>query len=236
MNPYYEQDGITIYHGDCREVLPEASIDVLITDPPYGVELGTSDSRGGRHGLAKSRYSSYDDTYEAFTDVIVPTVVKALSLVKRGAVFCGKHVMQYPQPTTLGGVYCPAGIGRNPWGYTCFFPILLYGQSPTIQFGAMPTVLYSTNTAEQNGHPCPKPIEWLHWLVRLTSVPGEIVLDPFMGSGTTLVAAKRLGRTAVGIELDERYCEIAARRLSQGVLPFHDAEPEPFEQQMLLVE
>ncbi len=224
MTPYYEQDGMTIYHGDARNLCADIAADVLITDPPYGVELGTSDSRGEGHGLGKASYISYDDTFDAFIQTVVPTVTVSLQRVHRGAVFVGKHLTRFPPPAVLGGIYSPVGVGRNQWGFTCFFPVFFYGVCPTLQYGAHATVLYSTDSAERNGHPCPKPIHWLHWLMNLASLPGETIFDPFMGSGTTLVAAKRLGRRAVGIDIEERYCEIAAKRLSQGVLPLFDSE------------
>lgn len=221
MTPYYEESGIVIYQGDCAELLPRLRADALITDPPYGVDLGSSDSRGGRHGLAKSRYNSYEDTFDNFMATVVPAVNDALLRVNRGAVFAGKHITRYSPPDALGGIYCPSAIGRGRWGFTQFFPILLYGHCPTLHLGAKHTVLYSTEVAEQNGHPCPKPVGWMHWLLELVTLPTELIIDPFMGSGTTLVAAKRMGRKAIGIELDEQYCDIAVHRLRQGALDLY---------------
>jgi len=83
-----------------------------------------------------------------------------------------------------------------------------------------PTSITSFDTADKVDHPCPKPIRWVTWLTSMVSQEGETVLDPFMGSGTTLRAARDLGRKAIGIEIEERYCEIAARRLDQAVLDF----------------
>jgi site-specific DNA-methyltransferase (adenine-specific) len=79
--------------------------------------------------------------------------------------------------------------------------------------------MVSSHTSERNGHPCPKPIEWMMWAVAIGSVEGETIIDPFAGSGTTGRAAKDMGRKAVLIEREERYCEIAARRMAQDVLP-----------------
>jgi DNA modification methylase len=111
-------------------------------------------------------------------------------------------------------------MGR--WGFTCMQPILYYGSDPFLRTGqgARANSCGQTypNDANTHGHPCAKPIRMIEWLVSRASLPGEIVLDPFMGSGTTLVAAKRLGNKAIGIELEERYCEIAAKRLAQGAL------------------
>ncbi len=96
---------------------------------------------------------------------------------------------------------------------------MLYGVAPDLHLGAKRTTVKGSGRAETElGHPCPKPMPWLTWLVGLTSRPGETVIDPFMGSGTTLRAAKDLGRKAIGIEIEERYCEIAVKRLSQETL------------------
>ena len=74
MKPYYEHGGITIYHGDCRDVLPTVKADVLVTDPPYGVALGSTSGAGGKHGLVRGAYASYEDTYEQYCAVVVPAI------------------------------------------------------------------------------------------------------------------------------------------------------------------
>ena len=220
------RDGITLIHGDCREVLPHVAGECFVTDPPYGVNLGDIDvgrnGRGGRHGLEKGKYNSYDDTYENFCESIVPAIEATVAATERGALFIGPHLRELPKFSCLGGVYCPAGSGRHAWGFKTFLPVLFYGKDPGLYFGARPNVIQSSETVRPNGHPCPKPIGWMKWLVGRVSLDGETVIDPFAGSGTTLVAAKQLGRKAIGIELEERYCEIAANRLRQEVLQFAD--------------
>lgn len=221
MKPYYEHAGITIYHGDCREVLPHVTADVLVTDPPYGVSLGShagaNETRPGY--LAKSGYASYDDTDENLRTIVAPAVATALGMCVRGVVFCaGSKIGAFPEGTCIGGVYLPAGCGRTAWGFQNLAVCIFYGSAPGLEKGARPTVIRSSAAAEKNGHPCPKPYPWMTWAVGLASVPTETVIDPFMGSGTTIVAAKNLGRRAIGIDLEERYCEIAAKRLSQEVL------------------
>lgn len=223
MTPYYSEDGITIYHGDCREVLPSLSADVLVTDPPYGVNLGFhGGANDGRreHVLVKGAYESYVDTPENFDNVVVPAIVMALSMTNRGAVFCAGHMIwRLPVAAAIGGVFLPAACGRTAWGYNSFAHCLLYGSAPDLNKGAKPTGFWSTESSEKVDHPCPKPYPWMAWAVMLASKSNETVIDPFLGSGTTLVAAKNLGRRAVGIEIEERYCEIAAKRLAQRVLP-----------------
>jgi DNA modification methylase len=224
MKPYYDEDGITIYHGDCRDVLAEIGrADVFVTDPPYGVNLGNhGGATDGRtdHVLVKSGYSAYDDTPENFDAVVVPVVRALVASIERGAVFCAGHMaFRLPVPAAIGGVFLPAACGRTAWGYNSFAHCLLYGAAPDLNKGAKPIGITSTAVSGANGHPCPKPEPWLRWLVDLTSRQTEVIIDPFAGSGTTLRAAKDLGRRAIGIEIDERYCEIAAKRLSQRVLP-----------------
>ena len=222
MTPYYDHAGITIYCADCRDVLPNVAADVLITDPPYGVSLGANvgakDGRKG-HVLLKGKYASYDDTPENFRAVVVPAVKMALEMVSRGLVFCAGHMaFDLPRPDAIGGVFLPSATGRCAWGFNSFAHCLLYGAAPDLNLGSHPIGIRSTATVEKNGHPCPKPVEWMRWAVSLAARPTDVVIDCFAGSGTTLVAAKNSGRRAIGIEIDERYCEIAAKRLAQEVM------------------
>lgn len=211
------------------EVLPTISADVLITDPPYGVlapgdfNERIRDDRGGKHGLAIQEYLSYEDTYQNFVNVIVPRLRMAVDVTKRGAVFSGPHIQDQPKAAAIGGIYCAAGCGRHTWGFKTFLPILFYGKDPLLHLGARPNTIESSAIAEKSGHPTPKPMAWMKWLIGRVAMAGETIIDPFSGGGTTLVAAKDLGIRAIGAEIEERYCEIAARRLSQEVLDFGEA-------------
>lgn len=221
MKPYYEQSGVTIYHGDCREVLSGLTANVVVTDPPYGLgELSgtTAIARG------KNRYQSdyFEDTEAYLSAVVVPAVGVALARCgDRGAITPGVRCSWlYPRPRDVGGFYQPAAVGMGPWGFASFNPVLFYGKDPWGGKKPSATMVPLTERPSDDGHPCAKPIGAMLWLVMKASIEGETVLDPFMGTGTTLVAAKNLNRCAIGIELEERYCEIAARRLSQEVLDF----------------
>jgi site-specific DNA-methyltransferase (adenine-specific) len=199
---------VTLYHGDCRELLPSIEADVLITDPPYGVSFA---GKVTKHTKASGGYLGEDDP------LLGPSVVgMLLGKVKRAAVFPGIRLLHdYPRPDDIGCVYCPSGAGIGRWGFTCFHPVLFYGpRIGTLQ----PSSIQSFDTADTDGHPCPKPMRWLRWLVNLATEPDDVVLDPFAGSGTTLMAAKELGRRSVGIELEEAYCEEVAIRCRQEVL------------------
>jgi len=208
MKPYYEDSAVVIYHGDCREILPElGQFDLLLTDPPYGVDFK---GKATKRTKASGGYISGDNTLGC---IVVP---QCLQICECGIVFTGNRLLHaYPKPRDIGCVYCPAGVGCGPWGFTCFHPILFYGKR---RGGPRsPSSFVSHYTSPPCGHPCPKPVEWMRWCI---AIAGNIktILDPFMGSGTTLRAAKDLNRKAIGIELEEKYCEIAANRMSQEVL------------------
>lgn len=221
MKPYYDHAGITIYLGDCREIVPQlGKFDLLLTDPPYGIDCGNNkSSKETRSGLlVKGAYASYSDTLENYKLVVVPAIIESLGHCERGAVFgFAPNIFILPPPSVVSGIFVPAGCGRNKWGWTTFMPILFYGCAPNLQLGAQPTAIESTDTAEKNGHPTPKPLTWFTWLVSLGSRELETILDPFAGSGTTGRAAKDLGRKCTMVEREERYCEIAARRMDQEV-------------------
>ena len=227
MTPYYQDDkaGIVIWNCDCRDILPTLGpVDLVLTDPPYGVNLGNHGAAldGRPHLLSKGTYESYDDSYEKFCSIVIPAIRLALGKCTRAAIFCGPHIWEMPKADAIGGIFIPAAAGRNVWGFKNILPVLLYGKSPTVALGrgCGPTAFQSAASVSVNGHPCPKPIEWMSWWVRWASLDGETILDPFMGSGTTLVAAKQLGRRAIGIEIEEKYAEIAVKRLQQEMLDF----------------
>ena len=225
--PYYEQDGIVIYHADCRDVLPTLaaeSVDLVLTDPPYGVNLGNhAGASETRSNLLRKQWA-FDDSPEYFAAVVVPSVREAIGLATRSMVFgIPPSMWLLPPPRAIGGVYIPNACGRNAWGWSNLIHCLLYGSAPDLERGAKQTAIRRTGFAEKTGHQTTKPLDWMTWAITLGSRQGEMVIDPFMGSGTTLRAAKDLGRRAIGIEIEERYCEIAARRLSQQVLPLEVA-------------
>jgi DNA modification methylase len=227
MMPYYEHAGITIYHGDCREILPQLpKVDAVITDPPYGVGLSAkrAKQRGGGVSVRVGSYS-FDDNPEYIAEVVVPVIAACISRARRVALTPGtRNAWTYPKPDDMGCFYSAAGTGMGKWGFTCSQPILFYGSDPYLEnsLGSRANSCGQTypNDANDVEHPCAKPIAMMLWLVNRASYWSDTILDPFMGSGTTLVAAKNLGRKAIGIEIEERYCEIAAKRLSQEVFSF----------------
>lgn len=208
MKPYYSENNITIIHGDCREVLPQLGIyDLVLTDPPYGVGL---------------EYRTYKDTQSNLDTLIkeaVPLLIASgiVTLLTPGTL----NQLKYPIPDWILAWVNPSGAFTSPWGFSCWQPILAYGKDPYLRdgLGSRPDIFIEYSNAEVNGHPCPKPLAiWMKLLKRGSTRKNDKILDPFMGSGTTLRAAKKLGHEALGIEIDEAYCEIAAKSLSQGVL------------------
>ena len=222
MRPYYERDGIIIYHAAAQDVLDSLGVvDLVLTDPPYGIDGGRGTANLLR-GKGKYEKTGWDDTPEYLELVCVPVFAACLSLSKRLIITPGKrHMAMYMNcrsPDDIGCFFTPAALGRGRWGFNSFNPILYYGKDPRAGEGSWPTGMPLTESAKGINHPCPKPIGAWKWLLNKGSLEGETVLDPFVGSGTTLVAAKHLGRRAIGIEIEERYCEEAANRLSQEVM------------------
>jgi len=197
-----------IVQGDCLEVMkqwPDKCVDVVITDPPYGVNLGSH---------SKDYYASYDDTVEnlqALIDGVWPELVR---LANRIVLTPGvKNMRLWPKPDHVGAIYYPSATGCNPWGFSCWQPIYYYGKDPFGGKGSRPDSFQSTEPAKPNGHPCPKPIGQMKTIMQRVSNESDLILDPFCGSGTTCVAAELLGRKWIGIELDPNYCQIARDRI-----------------------
>jgi len=210
----YTQIGdCTLYCGDATTLIDTISADALVADPPYGVDLGYANNQAhDRSHLHKGRYGAYRDTYEAFSTAVVAILNRAIDGTRCGAVFTGPHIHEQRKPVAIGGIWHPSAVGRTPWGSKNFLPILFYGLPPA-PGQHRPLVMQSMAQAETNAHPCPKPLSWMRWLVQLATTPGETVLDPFMGSGTTGVACVEMGRKFIGIEQDPAYFELACQRI-----------------------
>jgi len=196
--PYYERGGITIYHGDCREILPDVSSDVVITDPPYGFRKADWDSEFPTDWLTGLSPSS--------AIAIMPGI---------------NNLMSVPCPDGFEyrwmlSIHIANGMTRGLMGFGNWIPVLVYARPGSSLYRCQQDATVVSIRGDMPSHPSPKPIDAMRWLV--DRFEGETILDPFMGSGTTLRAAKDLGRKAIGIEIEERYCEIAARRLEQEVL------------------
>lgn len=222
--------------GDCLEVLPTLSgVDAVVTDPPYGVGLGNRTDQA----VANRPYESFDDTPENVRSIVVPAIEQCIGISRAVVVTPGTRCAWfYPVPNEMGAIYFPAGAGFSRWGFTCSQPILYYGKDPYMPLNRKPNSIRCTETSEKNGHPCPKPLGLSEWLVERASLEGDTVLDPFMGSGTTGVACIKTGRKFIGIELEQKYFDIACERirkawkLERSKLPL---EPHPVMKQRELI-
>lgn len=221
--PYYEADGITIYCGDCREILPGIEADVMVTDPPYGISY----SSGYEGALPRSVVGDGDTALRDW----------ALAAWSPGPMACFAAWHQRPPWRPRGCLVWDkgdaAGMGDLdlPWRPN-FELVWIFGHgwagyrgSSVLRGRTIPT--WNSGPARRV-HPTEKPMDVLTQIIE--KAPLGAVLDPFMGSGTTLVAAKLLGRRAIGIEIEERYCEVAVQRLAQGVLPLEGVASGPIQE------
>jgi site-specific DNA-methyltransferase (adenine-specific) len=220
MKPYYQDNFCTIYHGDCRDILSVlGKVDLVLTDPPYGISGGPGNINIKR---GKGKYNSdFEDSTDYIKTVVVPIIKQCIDLSTGVVLTCGFYnLMCYPQPDSFGCFYQPATVGVQTWGNTDAQPILYYGKNPTRKNLGKKLSFTLTERPEKNGHPCVKPINAWKNIIAQCSLEGQTILDPFMGSGTTLRAAKDLQRKSIGIEIEEKYCEITVNRLKQEMLSF----------------
>jgi DNA modification methylase len=211
MNPYYDHAGIVIYHGDCREILPQLGrFDLLLTDPPYGIAYDASHTKyhnGIDRGIAEWDKEPFDPV----------------------------HLIALDMPSILWGGNCYSSRLPAYAGWLCWCKTMRDDadirqadmelawtnciRRPRIFHHLWIGAYKESESGIRNWHPTQKPLALMRWCIGL--VPdAHSVIDPYCGSGTTIVAAKAMGLTAIGIELHERYCEIAAKRLSQEVFDF----------------
>jgi len=210
--------GCTLYLGDCLEILPEiGKVDAVVTDPPYGVMLG-SVKNGQATRKKQMNYEDFEDTPEYVREVVVPAIKLALSKSERGFITPGnRNMFLYPQPDDMGVWYNPASCTMGRWGHSLASPIFWYGKNPknVAASGASSISGHISDVSDIKNkiHPCPKPLKFMRWAVNKVSLENEIILDPFMGSGTTGVACIELGRKFIGIEINEKYFDVACRRI-----------------------
>ncbi len=215
MKVYCQDEFVTIYHGDCREILPQlAPVDLVLTDPPYGLQWKSTGFQ-----------QQFKTDWQAAAAWDKRPDGDLIQMVKRAAT----------NWIIWGGNYLAADIGD------CKAPIVWDKETGANKFadGELAFTSFKTGTlrifrhqwcgafkATEKGqravHPTQKPVALMKWCI-LQAGQVRTVLDPFMGSGTTLRAAKDLGLKAIGIEIEEKYCEIAAKRMAQSVLNFAEA-------------
>jgi len=221
VTPYWSDGQVTLYLGDCREVTEWLAADVLVTDPPYGRGWGQhgdfTRNPGGAGGSTKGNKGIRGDENTSVRDAALsswgdrPAAIFGDLMLPPPA--GNKLTMIYQKPPDAGKFGAVGGYRRDAEA------IYLVGRWPT-GIGGRSSVLAATrghgHMIRRAGHPHAKPVDVMETLI--AACPPGVIADPFAGAGSTLVAARNLGRCAIGVELDERYAERAARRLDQGVL------------------
>jgi len=214
MTPYYDRDGITIYCGDAREILPSLdNADLVLTDPPYGIAL----EEHGRNGYDWTIAGDHDqDLGQWALDYCRARRFPVVTFASPKKPWLGewRQHLVWDKGPAVGGGGDPATCWKSTW------ELIQTWNTGRLNGPRESAVLtYWVGQRDFHDHPCQKPVSLLTYLIQKTTGPDALVVDPFMGSGSTLVAAKNLGRRAIGIELEEKYCEIAVKRLQQQVLP-----------------
>jgi site-specific DNA-methyltransferase (adenine-specific) len=240
IKPYYEEEGITVYCGDCLEVMkqiPDKSIDLVLTDPPYGVTQNKQDIvvdlaevfrvSNGVVLTAQQPYTT-DVIYKhrkyfkydlVWNKVLTSGFLNAnrMPLRTHESILVFGDVQYFPQKTLGSKNHSkgkPKECANNNYGKHNFVD-----NTEKLGYMKCPTsiIVFPKPHPSVAQHRTEKPIELMRWLVKTYSKIGDTILDPFLGSGTTLVAAKELGRKAIGIEISDKYCEIAVRRIKNTV-------------------
>jgi len=208
----------TLYCGKAEDVLDKEDIkfDCFVTDPPYG--LGERTGTISKERSHKNTYKSdFEDNEEYIKDAIVPVVSYMLEHSKAGALTSGsKCAWFYPRPEVLGGFLHPATTGMCSWGRPTYQPILFYGRDPRSGLTIQHITKTVTEKAMTKEHPCAKPVNAWTWLVDRVSLESDIVLDPFMGAGTTGVACVNLNREFVGIEMNNEYFDLSCSMIEKA--------------------
>ena len=241
MKPYYSHNGTTIYLGDCFEVLHDlapGTIGALVTDPPYS---SGGAFRGDRMQQTSAKYvqtstAAYRPEFagdnrdqRSFATWCALWMAAAFRAASDAAqIVCFTDWRQLP--TVTDAIQCGGWTWRGvavwskkygrprPGGFSSACEFLAWGtRGPAEECKAYPAGVFECVTEREREHIAQKPEAVMKWACSIAA-PGATILDPFMGSGTTLVAAKALGRPSIGIDVDERYCEIAAKRLAQEIL------------------
>ena len=211
IKPYYQSDRVTLYHGDCLAILPTlgaGSVDAVVTDPPYGLNKSWGTSAGWQGKCGKGRLWNGTPEWDKFpaSDVLIN---ECLRVSNRCIVWGGNYFGSLPpQKGWLVWDKCAAmtqAQAELAWS-NCVPTVRVFRKSPLGVWGN------GGKNGELKIHPTQKPIELMTWC--LSFLPdGCTILDPFAGSGTTGVACVKTGRKFIGIEIDEKYCEIAAKRI-----------------------
>lgn len=224
MTPYYQDEAVTIYHGDCREMaeVKNASVDLILTDPPFLTLFGTTDEKN-----TLGNYTILEGWFNDLLRVWKPLLKPSANMM----ILCDWRTYPSFWRVALGNNLIPRnlvvwihGAARHWHMFRYCHQLTLVAQKPPtaptdVPRGALFDYWQGKNVPTlEREHPTEKPEEYIDYLILAASAEGDLLLDPFLGSGTTAFCAKKLGRKCIGIEIEERYCEIAATRCSQQVM------------------
>lgn len=224
MRHYYQDEAVTIYHGDCREILGKLpSVDLILTDPPYGIGADEASASAAASRIKAQGRSKAGRGWKEYActswDREIPTkeVFDLIRVTARSQIIWGGNYFTEHLPPSQ--CWLAWDKGQRDFSLADFE----LAWTSFDNASRMITVPRSKALRDGKEHPTQKSLDVIKWCItavadRYSKTPAQSILDPFMGSGTTLRAAKDLGRKAVGIEREEAYCEIAARRMSQEVL------------------
>lgn len=226
MSLYYEDEFVELYHGDARELVNWTSADALVTDPPYGRDWKQGNIKEAR--WLKAQDSDAHAGIANDRDTAVRDEVLRI-WGKRPWITFGDLMLPPPEATKLTGVYwkdsgtsgfrgAVAGVRRDAEAIYFGGPHAagLGGRSSVFRYSG--SVSGSHGLTGLTGHPHTKPVGLMETLIGLA--PGHVIADPFAGSGSTLIAARNLGRKAIGVEVEEKYCELIVTRLAQQAFQF----------------
>lgn len=216
MNPYYTDDSVTLYHGACLEIDAWLDADVLVTDPPYGIAYQSNLNRDKRNTKRGRPIAS--DANTAARDAVLdrwstrPAIVFGRWDAPRPANVRARLIWDKGNTVGMGDLSLPWGRSEEE------IYVLGSGFVGKRSGSVIRVQMLMSADRHRPDHPTPKPVPLMERLIE--KCPPGVIADPFAGSGSTLIAARNLGRKAIGVELEERYCELVARRLAQDVLDF----------------
>ena len=212
MKPYYEDESVTIYHGACCDVIPSLSATAVVTDPPFGIKFD--------YGI-----NGHNDDPETYPAMMREWIALASVVVGDGPFFVWQAMPNAPRwhewfPKEFRILAaCKGFVQYRPQSIQhAFDPVIFWGKlkgKPSVyhrDYHLQLLAPFGANRTRIN-HPCPRPLEQVTYVVQIGTDADDVILDPFAGSGTTLLAARMLGRRSIGIEIDERHCETAAKRV-----------------------
>ncbi len=219
IKPYYNDDkyGITIYHGDCLEIMPDLEpVDLVLTDPPWNLGYFEDDNK---------QWGEYSTWLEKTRDILIQKSKAVFIFQSSKAVPFVAHLFKNWTMFANPKSFCQLVKGQMSNAFDVGF--LNDNKTGFTGVTGWRNWHIANNSSGKNahrghGHPTPRPVDTLRFIIGMFS--HQVILDPFMGSGTTLVAAKELGRKAIGIEIEEKYCEIAVRRLQQDVFQWESSQ------------